>query len=185
MQPLAYVFWHWRRDSVPRDDYERRQAAFHEALARAPSEGFQRSFSHRLTGAPWANDGGEAYEDWYIVAGSAALDPLGDAAITASRQMPHDRAAAVAAGGTAGLYRLRLGTVSTSNDSAAWFAKPDAMSYADLFAQLEPVVTRANAALWMRQLVLGPMEFCLLSAGGVALPAAITPRVLSLRPVIT
>ena len=106
---LAYVFWHWRRPQVPAASYETLQRGFHAALAAAPPPGFLRSSTLSIAGAPWAAGGGEAYEDWYLVDGTAALDPLNDAAVTASRRQPHDAAAAAAAGGTAGLYRLRLG----------------------------------------------------------------------------
>src|SRR5262245_52886820 len=104
MTLLAYVFWHWRRPTVTQSAYEAAQRRFHQALAAAPPEGFERSFSLALRGARWAAGGGEAYEDWYLVSGSAGLDPLNAAAISASRQAPHDAAAALAAGGTAGLY---------------------------------------------------------------------------------
>src|SRR5205823_11608197 len=100
---LAYVFWHWRRPNVSTSDYALRQRTFHAALAAAPSAGFLRSFSRRLSGASWANDGAEAYEDWYLVDDYGALGELNQAAISASRSAPHDAAAALAAAGTAGL----------------------------------------------------------------------------------
>ena len=107
---LAYVFWHWRRPDVPAASYEALQRRFHAALGAAPPAGFLGSRSLAITGAPWADGGNEAYEDWYLLEGSAALDPLNAAAVSASRQAPHDAAAAVAGGGTAGLYLLRLGS---------------------------------------------------------------------------
>ena len=100
---LAYVFWHWRRPACP-PPYEALQRRFHAALEAAPPAGFSGSRSLAIAGAPWAADGGQAYEDWYLLEGSAALDPLNAAAVTASRQQPHDAAAAAAEGGTAGLY---------------------------------------------------------------------------------
>lgn len=176
---LAYVFWHWPRPSVAAAEYDARQRAFHEALAAAPSEGFVRSFTHGIAGAPWANAGGAAYEDWYLVRDSAALDPLNAAAISASRQQPHDAAAALAGGGTAGLYSLRAGAVPAAVRYAAWFAKPAGTSYPELFAELTPLVEARGAALFGRQMTLGPAtEFCVVAAEAVALPAklaAITP----------
>ena len=106
---LAYVFWHWRRPEVPAAAYEALQHRFHAALEAAPPAGFIGSCSVAIACAPWAAGGGEAYEDWYLVDGSAGLDPLNAAAVSASRQGPHDAAAAAADGGTAGLYLLRLG----------------------------------------------------------------------------
>ena len=184
---LAYVFWHWRQPAIPAADYEARQRDFHAALGAAPPDGFVRSYSHALEGAPWAGGGGDAYEDWYLIHGSAALDPLNDAAITASRQAPHDAAAAVAAGGTAGLYRLRMGEPPAAPNVAGhayWFEKPAGVSYAELWTEMAPVVERAGGALWIRHMVLGPSpEFCLQSAGAVTLPPIIVARSLTLRPV--
>ena len=106
---LAYVFWHWRQASAERGAYESAQQAFQRVLTASPSAGFVRSFSHAVMGAPWANQGGEAYEDWYLVRDAASLDPLEEAAVTAGRKAPHDAAASLAAAGTAGLYHLKLG----------------------------------------------------------------------------
>jgi hypothetical protein len=181
---LAYVFWHWRRPRVSAATYESLQSEFHAALAAAPPSGFLRSACVAIAGAPWAADGGEAYEDWYLVDGSAALDPLNAAAVTASRQQPHDVAAAAAGGGTAGLYRLRLGTVDGPPRSASWFAKPAGMSYGALFGALEPMVRAERAALWGRQMTLGPAhEFCLHAPPGVSLPAPFEPTRIACRPV--
>jgi hypothetical protein len=181
---LAYVFWHWRRADVDAMDYERRQRAFHDALASAPPDGFVRSSIVRVSGAPWANAGRDAYEDWYLVRDSAALDLLNDAAISASRAAPHDAAAAVAAGGTAGVYRLRFGTTDEPPRVAHWFAKPDGMRYDALHGELAPIAERAGASLWCRYMVLGPSpEFCLWSREPIALPAAFAGRTLRLEAV--
>jgi len=181
---LAYVFWHWRRAAVTAPDYEAAQRRFHSALGAAPPPGFARSFSVALEGAPWAAGGGQAYEDWYLVDGSAALDPLNEAAISASRQAPHDAAAALAGGGTAGLYSLRLGAPGAAPGTATWFAKPEGMTYRDLFAALEPVVRVEGAAVWGRQMTLGPaLEFCLHTRGPAPLPEPMAPFAIRCRPV--
>jgi hypothetical protein len=165
-------------------DYEAAQRRFHSALAAAPPQGFERSFSIALEGAPWAAGGGEAYEDWYLVDGSAALDPLNAAAVSASRQAPHDAAAALAAGGTAGLYSLRLGRPGPAPGTATWYAKPEGMTYREMFAALEPVVRSESAALWCRQMTLGPaLEFCLHSRGPVSLPEPMAPFTIRCRTV--
>ncbi|HVE80449.1 MAG TPA: hypothetical protein VNA89_16410 [Gemmatimonadaceae bacterium] len=178
---LAYVFWHWPRPAVGAREYEALQRAFHAALAAAPSDGFHRSRSAAIAGATWANGGGPAYEDWYLVRGSAALDPLEAAAISASRQGPHDAAAAAAGGGTAGLYRLRLGEPVAGPSEARWFAKPPGMTYPALWDALRPAVERHRGALWGRQMVLGPTpEFCLHSVGPIELPAGFAPILLRL-----
>jgi hypothetical protein len=181
---LAYVFWHWRRPDIPAATYEALQRRFHAALGASPPPGFLGSRSLALTGAPWAAAGGEAYEDWYLVEGSAALDPLNVAAVSASRQAPHDAAAAAAGGGTAGLYLLRSGSAGEVPRTATWFAKPAGLSYPALYALLEPLVRAEDGALWGRQMVLGPTpEFCLHTSGSVALPAPLLAVPLHFRTV--
>jgi hypothetical protein len=180
---LAYVFWHWPQAHSDIREYEQRQRAFHAALAAAPAHGFLWSFTAGISGAPWAAGGADAYEDWYAVDDFAALGALNEAAVSGSRAAPHDAAAAAAvAGGAAGVYGLRVGTALRTPQVAHWFGKPAGMSYADLFARLTPVVEGAHAALWMRQMVLGPArEFCIQAASPLPLPAAFDALVTPLR----
>jgi hypothetical protein len=181
---LAYVFWHWRQPSAAADTYEAAQLAFQRALAESPSVGFVRSFSHAIAGAPWANNGGEAYEDWYLVHDSAALDPLDEAAVTAGRRTAHDAAASLAAAGTAGLYQLRIGSAPAAPRSAQWFAKPAGMSYSQLFAAVEPALAPVDGSLWMRRMTLGPAtEFCVLAREPAALAPQFQMVAFPLRPV--
>ena len=163
---LAYTFWHWPKANIDQGEYELRQRAFHAALGAAPSPGFQRSMSFAVTRLPWAAGGANAYEDWYLVNGSAALDPLNDAAVSASRRVPHDAAAAAAAGGIAGLYSLRLGEPSATPSVAYWFSKPSGLSYEAFWERMRPLVTDRAGALWGRKMTLGPTpEFCLHLSG--------------------
>jgi hypothetical protein len=179
---LAYVFWHWKRAEITAKEYALRQRAFHAALASAPPAGFLRSFSVSITQATWAAGGGDAYEDWYLVKDFGALGLLNEAAVSASRMVPHNAAAAVAAGGAGGLYGLQCGSTSHHPRFAQWFGKPDGMSYKDLFAQIEPVVDQVQGVLWMRQMVLGPApEFCLQAATPATLPAMFSALVIPLR----
>lgn len=183
---LAYVFWHWARPELPAGEYEALQRRFHTALAAAPSPGFLASCSGAIAGVPWAAAGGPAYEDWYLLDGSAALDPLNQAAVSASRQAPHDAAAAAAADGTAGLYLRRLGPGIRPGDGwvATWFAKPAALSYHALYGLLRPLVDARSATLWGRQMVLGPSpEFCLQTAVPVPLPAPLAGTSVTTRTV--
>ena len=181
---LAYLFHHWRQATVGQDEYDTLLRHFHRALAEAPPVGFARSACLAHQGTPWANEGGEAYEDWYLVSDSAALDPLNDAAITASRQLPHEVAAAAAGGGTAGLYRARLGALDGAPEAAWWFAKPARMSYAQLHEAMRPFTTGADGILWGRQMTLGPArEFCLQLRRAQALPPAFDAIGLSYRRV--
>ncbi|HET7599509.1 MAG TPA: hypothetical protein VFK09_04420 [Gemmatimonadales bacterium] len=181
---LAYVFWHWRRGDVPPDRYEELQRRFHAVLQAAGVPGFLGSRSAAMQGAAWAAGGRDAYEDWYLLEGSAALDPLNDAAVSAARREPHDAAAAAAENGTAGLFRLRLGSPGDAPRTAVWFGKPAGMSYATLLEALAPFVRPAGSALWGRQMTLGPTpEFCLESAQPVRLPPPFVGTVTPRRPI--
>ena len=181
---LAYVFWHWRQPSADRAAYESAQQAFHRALTASPSTGFIRSFSHAIAGAPWANAGGEAYEDWYLVRDSAALDPLDVAAVTAGRKSAHDAAASLAANGTAALYQLKLGAAPTEPQSAQWFSKPAGLSYPQVFAAIEPALRPVSGSLWVRRMTLGPSpEFCVLGREPATLAPQFQMFAFQLRPV--
>ena len=183
-EPLAYVFWHWRRPPVARAAYEARQRAFHAALAERRPAGFSRATSAALSGAPWANAGGDAYEDRYLIADASALDALDEAVGRGALRHAHGEAAGGAAGGTAGLYRARLGVPLAAAARAAWFAKPAGTSYDELLAAMAPLVREGESALWMRRLVLGPTpEFCLESTTPVELPPHLGALALALRPV--
>jgi hypothetical protein len=176
---LAYTFWHWPRANVPAADYERRQRAFHAALAAHAPAGFRCSWTSAVA-APWA----AGYEDWYLVDDYGALGTLNDAAVSRARAAAHDAAAALAEGGTGGLYALRAGEPLSRPAHAHWFAKPAGLGYADAVTELAPVVKEVGGALWMRQLVLGPApEFCLQATSPVQLPASLDALRLRLRPV--
>ena len=181
---IAYVFWHWKQPTIPASDYELVQQAFHDALSSAPPKGFHWSQSFAFSGCGWAADGGDAYEDRYLVDDFTALDALDAAAVSASRKLPHDKAAALAAGGIAGIYQVSQGEPMRVPRHAAWFAKPAGVSYAAFRTMLEPVVAKGEASVWMRRMTLGPTpEFCLYSADPLELPSPIVPLRVPLRPV--
>lgn len=160
---LAYVFWHWPRRGADPKEYEARLGAFHGALAAAPPAGFLRSAAFGVEGAEWV-EGAPAYEDWYLLDDTAALDRLEEAAVTASRREPHDRVAAWAAGGSAGLYRALRGAGAPGGETSLWLAKPAGLSYVAFLAELERRFP-PPLALWQRRLVLGPApEFCVAGA---------------------
>jgi hypothetical protein len=157
---LAYVFWHWPRADVAAAAYETVQRRFHATLRDNPPPRFLGSRSLAVAGARWA------------------------AAVSPAYRGPHDAAAAAAEGGTAGLYRLRQGAAADPPLAAAWFTKPPGMSYVALFAMLEPLIAAEGAALWARQMTLGPTpEFCLHTGRPVELPAALFPVAVRCRPV--
>jgi len=178
---LAYVFWHWPSPEIGPDAYEDLLRAFHRALAQAAPAGFRGSVVFRVDGgAPWLG-GAPAYADWYLVDGSAALDPLNVAAVSGVCQEPHDRVAHLAAAGVGSLLALRgqQANVAAARRST-WLAKPKGMPYADFYAALESVPD----SLWRRQMVLGPTpEFGILSADPVTVPAAFQPLELKLSPI--
>ena len=178
---LAYVFWHWLGPEIGTDAYEALQRAFHRALAQAAPPGFRESVVFRVEGdAAWLG-GAPAYVDWYLLDGSAALDPLNVAAVSGACQEPHDRVAHAAAAGVGSLLGLHgeQANVAAARH-ATWLAKPKGMPYADFYAALESVPD----SLWRRQMVLGPTpEFAVLSAGPVTLPAAFQPLQLKLSPI--
>jgi len=154
---LAYVFWHWTRS--PTAEYEAGLARFHRELVRLHVPGLQASASYRIKGATWTGEG-RAYEDWYLVGGSADLDVLNEAAVSAPIRPAHDRPAHLTVGVAGGLYRLQRGELDLDAAEVTWIAKPPGMAYEDFYAGLPPL-----GALFRRQMVLGPTpEFCAFGA---------------------
>jgi hypothetical protein len=172
---LAFVFWHAPAAGVLPDDYEDAVGAFHAALAEDPPAGFRRSLTFRIGDAPWQAGGG--YEDWYLVDGSHALDPLDEAAVSSAAGARHDVVAALAGQGAGGLYRLRAGREAIADaDTAIWLGKPAKVSYDELYQRLSPWCQEPGVGLWRRQMVLGPApEFCLRGPGSLELPGDLAP----------
>jgi hypothetical protein len=184
---LAYVFWHWPAAAVDAAAYEAALVAFHRALAGAGLPGVRDSVACRVEGARWLGDAAPAYEDWYRVGGFADLGTLNEGAVSGACAAPHDAAARLAAGGTAGLYRLAAGDGGPpAQASSAWLAKPAGTSDAALFAALAAITGRPGVSLWQRQMTLGPApEFCLLSPAPVALdPVGLSSPIRTSRRVV-
>jgi hypothetical protein len=156
---LAYVFWHRPQPSTERESYIDHLVQFHETLAANKPSGFQQSVVFRIRNASWLKTNGEAYEDWYLLDDSAAMDRLNDAAVSGACEEPHNRVAREAADGVGGLYRLRAGHEDLVQARfATWLAKPAGMPYKDFYA----LNSQPGVALWGRQMTLGPTtEFCL------------------------
>jgi len=160
---LAYLFWHRPADGTDPGAYEDRLRAFHAALALPGSR------TLRLRRAPYDRLAAPAYEDWYPVENWAALGALNDRAVSGPRRAPHDAAAARAAEGDGGVYRLLHGRADAPVDEAAWLAKPSGLPYDAFLAALREAA--GDAAIWQRQMVLGPApEFGVLAPGPVDLP---------------
>lgn len=165
---LAYIFWHWTE--APERAYEAELARFHSELAALRVPGLAANASYRIEGAPWTGPG-RAYEDWYLVGGSADLDVLNAAAVSPPIRAAHDRPAHLATGGAGGLYRLRSGEPDLDAELATWISKPAGTGYEAFYASLPPL-----RALFRRQMVLGPAtEFC--SFGGEGLTGLVVRRI--------
>ncbi len=175
---LAYVFWHWPKPGGAREVYETRLGMFHDALAAHPPRGFERSAALRVSGAPWTG-AAEAYEDWYLIDGFAALGEINEAAVSGARQRPHDEVAVEAGGGTAGVYRLIAGAGDVAAARVSyWMAKPAGMTYAAFREALGGALASPGTSLWQRQMTLGPAtEFCLQAPGAAAAPEAVSATV--------
>lgn len=183
---LAYVFWHWPQASVDRETYEAHTLAFHRVLAANKPPGFQESVVFRIEDANWLKTREPAYEEWYLLDNSAAMDRLNDAAVSGACEEPHNIVAREAAGGVGGLYRLRAGQeVLREAKFAVWLSKPDGVSYREFYDTLDQLTSEPNVALWGRQMTLGPTtEFCLHSQTPIQLPPGHTGRQLPLLPLI-
>ena len=163
---LAYVFWHWPQPQIELGSYVDHLAEFHRTLAANKPDGFRESVVFRISNANWLNTDGEAYEEWYLLDDSAAMDRLNEAAVTGVCEEPHNRVARQAADGTGGLYRLRAGAEELAQARyAVWLSKPNGVSYKDFYASLESLTSQPGVALWGRQMTLGPTtEFCIHSS---------------------
>jgi hypothetical protein len=185
MTMLAYVFWHWAQPAVDAETYVDHLVGFHRTLNENKPAGFHGSRVFCMRGVTWLDTSGDAYEDWYLLDDSSALDRINEAAVSGPCEAPHNLVAREAAGGTAGLYRIKTGSVFDEPRFALWLSKPDGVSYADFYSKLAPIINEARAALWQRQMTLGPTtEFVIHSATPVQLPESWTAsQLLALQPV--
>ena len=181
---LAYVFWHWLRVGGEVGAYEDALTAFQRTLLENAPPGFRGAMVFGHDAAPWLSAPGPHYVDWYLTDGSAALDPLNDAAVSAACRAAHDVAAGAAAGGTAGLYRLRQGVVQAAEvRCATWFSKPAGMSYEALDADLADRMQGIPSQLWSRAMTLGPTpEMCVLATAAISLPAEFDAVAVAMEP---
>lgn len=180
---LAYVFWHWPNQTVDPNNYLQYLIDFHQTLAANQPPGFHHSVVFRIRGASWLKTSDEAYEEWYLLDDSAAMDPLNEAAVSGVCEEPHNRVAREAADGIGGLYRLRAGDEDLSETRhAIWLSKPAGVSYKNFYATLQTLTSQPGVALWGRQMTLGPTtEFCLHSPKQIELP----PGYSGLQPQLT
>lgn len=165
---LAYIFWHRPFAQVDRQAYENAIVRFQGDLAAQPPPGFIAAASFRIEPVPWL-DGKPGYEDWCLLEGSWAMDPLNSYAVTGSRQPSHDSAAALMEDGHGGIYAHVGGETPPPQESTAyWLTRPRGI---DWRAALAPVRTKCpQANVWRRQMVLGrPAEFAVTVPGDMAI----------------
>lgn len=169
---LAYVFWHWCRTHVSHDVYEDKLVRFHEALREQNPAGFHCSLVFQTNQVPWLQADSGVYEEWYLLDGSAALDPLNEDAVSGLCLVPHQEVAKDSLDGVGGLYRLRRGDPNLSGvQTEDWFSKPEGVTYRDLDKLLLPFTEGDGRSLWGRQMALGPApEFCLFGTAIRQLP---------------
>lgn len=172
---LAYVFWHRPYDTTTAAQYESALTAFHQRLADQRPPGFRGSASFRVASLPWLGNR-PGYEDWCLVDGSWALDPLNAIAIAGSMAATHDAAATLMEEGHGGLYSLVWGEPSLPERStAAWLTRPRNIQWRPILDALRQQLP--NTTLWRRQMVLGPgKEFVLIMppASRIASPSGWT-----------
>jgi hypothetical protein len=162
---LAYVFWHRPFAHVDRKAYEAALARFLADLPRNKPPGLIAAGSFRIEPVPWLS-AMAGYEDWYLLEGSWALDPLNAFAITGSTQAPHDNVAALMEEGRGGLYAHAGGEPTPAAQSAVlWLTRPRGIAWR---AALDPVrVKEPQVNIWRRQMVLGPAwEFAVEARSG-------------------
>ncbi len=152
------LFWHRPSAHVDRKVYEAALARFQSDLPRRNPPGFIAAGSFRIEPVPWLSDL-PGYEDWYVVEGSWALDPLNALAIVGAMQAPHDNVAALMDEGHGGLYAHAGGESSpTAQSTVFWLARPRGVQWQ---AALDPVRAKhPQVNIWRRQMALGPaLEF--------------------------
>lgn len=144
---LAYLFWHRPLPDIELKPYEDAQRAFHASLE-------VESACFRLGELPFRS-GESGYEDWYLVDGWAELGGLNRSAVDPPSLPGHDRAASMSGAGWGAVYSLLRGPASIP-DRIDWLDKPRGEASEKFLTSLP------EAAIWRRQMVLGPgPEFCL------------------------
>ena len=165
---LAYIFWHRPFPHVDRKLYEDALMRFQSDLPRRKPPGFIAAGSFRIEPVPWLGDL-PGYEDWCLLEGSWAMDPLNAFAVAAPMQPSHDRAAAQMQDGHGGIYAHVAGENPPAAQSTVyWLTRPRGIQWQ---AALDPVRARCpQANIWRRQMVLGPAtEFAVEVPGGAAI----------------
>jgi hypothetical protein len=151
---LAYIFWHRPSPQIEQKAYEDAIVRFQSDLAGSPPPDFHGAWSHRIEPVPWLG-GQPGYEDWSLLEGSWAIDPLNGFAITGPRQPSHDHVAALSGDGAGGLYAHAGGEILPAPRSTVyWLSQPRGIQW---HAATAPTREKCpEAVIWRRQMVLGP-----------------------------
>lgn len=169
---LAYLFWHRPQATATVKQYEEALLRFQQHLGQQHPPGLGGSASFRIAAVPWL-DNRPGYEDWCLLDGSWALDPLNAFAVAGPVTSAHDAAAAQMEDGHGGLYALVWGEPALPDRSTAvWLTRPRGIQWRP--ALDTPRQQLPQTTLWRRQMVLGPgKEFALIVSPGinVATPA--------------
>jgi hypothetical protein len=163
---LAYVFWHRPYAHVDHKAYEDALLRFQSDLAVQPPPGLIAATSFRIEPVPWLSNAA-GYEDWYLLEGSWAMDPLNSFAVTGRPQSAHDGVAAQADEGHGGLYAHAGGELAWATQSTLyWLERPRGIQWQ---AALAPARTKyPQAVIWRRQMLLAPAaEFAVEVPGDV------------------
>src|SRR5262249_20094034 len=88
---IAYLFWHRAYPTTTVEQYEEALMRFQQRLGQQQPPGFCGSASFRVAGLPWLGNR-PGYEDWCLLDGSWALDPLNAFAVAGPVMSAHDSA---------------------------------------------------------------------------------------------
>jgi hypothetical protein len=165
---LAYIFWHRPLAPVDRQAYEDALLDFQRDLVAQPSPGLIAVATYRIEPVPWLS-GQAGYEDWYLLEGSWAMDPLNSFALAGRTQASHDSVATQADEGHGGLYAHVGGEIFPSPHATIyWLSRPRGIQWHTGLAPIRAACPRA--VLWRRQMVLAPAsEFAVEVPEGTAI----------------
>jgi hypothetical protein len=151
---LAYIFWHRPYPNTERQRYERAIVRFQNDLAVSKPPGFIGATSFQIEAVPWLSDL-PGYEDWYLLDGTWAMDPLNAFAISGHVQATHDSVAALMEQGHGGLYAHAGGeSVQAPRSTIHWLTRPRGIQWQPAIEMVRGSCPQAQA--WRRQMVLGP-----------------------------
>jgi hypothetical protein len=126
---------------------------FQHDLATQPPPGFIAATSFRIEPVPWLDDH-SGYEDWCLLDGSWAMDPLNGFAVTGPRQPAHDAVAALMEQGQGGLYAHAGGeALQMPQSTIYWMTRPRGIAWQAALDPLRAKYPKIN--IWRRQMVLG------------------------------